>query len=613
MIKRFFIGFALALLTSSAFSGTETMPVDEIKPGMRGVGRTVFAGDTIDEFGFEVLDIIPNFRSKRDLILVKLVGERVQHTNVVAGMSGSPMYIDGKLIGALSYRMGLFLKDPIAGVTPIDQMLEILERENTRPQELALNRGFNPDYLDMAVGAKPASIQDLIPPYLQASRSNSNSLSEVVPLEVPLFFSGFESSTLGLAESIFGESGFAIYQGGGGVSAGNEHNAVPFEPGSAYSVVLVEGDLGLQATGTVTYVDGDKVIGMGHPFLNSGAVGLPMGKAKILTTISSLMASTKMSALTEVVGTVHQDRATGVMGVSGEVPAMIPVNMVFRSQVSEPVTFNFRIADDRSLYSLTPLIFSIVISNALESARLSSGSQTLRLSGKIHLAGYEPIVIDNYFAGSTPAMFVSDAIQATGEIAATLGALLANNFEEPKIASIDLNFEALHRKYLALVQRIEVNRTVARPGEELTITVYLKEYQGATHKFEHTFKIPEDIRARRINIFAGSGGTLTRLEVRSAPQRFRPKNFQQLLNLLKERRKNNFVFFQIRLPDSGILVQGQELPGLPPSVSAVIKSQKSSGSVASLRDRVLLEASEQTEFAVTGGSSLWLNVEQKTK
>ncbi len=586
------------------------MPVSEIEPGMRGIGKTVFAGDKIEEFDFEVLDILPNFRSKQDLILVKLDGEKVEHTNVVAGMSGSPMYIDGKLVGALSYRMGVFLKDPIAGITPIRQMLDILDHEKTREAELAFNRGFNADYLDMAVGVKPATFAALTPPAVRATQSAAAVQPQIRALEVPLLFSGFEETALRSASELFSGAGFKVYSGGS-VSSVASSESTPLKPGDPYAVVLVDGDLGLQATGTVTYTDNGRILGMGHPFFNFGAVGLPMGKAKIVTTISSLMASTKLSALTEVVGTVHQDRTSGVMGVEGEIPRMIPVSLNVKSSFGEVNEFRFRVAEDRSLYSLTPLILGVVISNALESARMSVGNQTLKLDGAIRLKGHDPIPLQNFYAGSTPSGFQTDAVQATGAVAATLGSILSNNFENPDIESIELNFEALPRKQLAIIQRIEVDKTVVRPGMKVRLVAYVKEYQGAAHKVSHSLVLPATLDARKISIYVGSGATLTRLEARTTPQRFRPKNFEQLVELLNEQRKNNYVFFQVRQPDRGVLVDGRELPGLPPSVLSVIRQQKSSGTNTNLRDRVLVEESVQTQYAVTGGRNVWLRVEHK--
>jgi len=607
-----FLCFSL-LYFGSAFAESETMPVSAIAPGMHGVGKTVFAGTEIEEFEFVVLDIMPNFLSKRDLIIVQLLGEKVEHTNVVAGMSGSPMYIDGKLIGALSYRLGLFNKDPIAGITPIAQMLEIMETEQVRPAELAASTGYNPDFSDMAVGAKQATLEDLVPPYMRAMSTASNTGDHFVPLETPLLFSGFESSAIKWSTRFFSGLGMVPAQGGSISGAEEEPDLRALEPGSAYSVVLVEGDFVLQATGTVTYVDRNRVIGMGHPFLNNGAVALPMGKAKILTTISSLMASTKMAALTEISGTVHQDRTTGVMGVSGEPPKMIPFRVNLKKQFGPEAHFSFRIADDRSLYSLTPLLTGLVVSNAIESARLGRSNQTLRLAGRINLAGNAPIPIRNYYAGSTPNAFLTDVVEANAEVGAMLGALLANHFETPEIESVELNFEALPKKYLALVERVEIDRSSVRPGDRVAVTAFLKEYQGQSHVVRQEFTIPANIEARRISIYAGGGSTLTRLEAQASPQKFRPKTFSHLIKLLKQKRSNNSVFFQVLLPDKGISIEGDELPGLPPSVLSVIQSQKSSGSVAALRNRVIAEKSIQTDYSVAGGRSVWLKVEQKKR
>lgn len=598
----------LFLLYPGALYSSEIMPLAEVKPGMRGVGKTVFAGTDIEQFEFEVLEIIPNFKPKRDVILVKLLGDKVEHTGVAFGMSGSPMYIDGKLIGALAYMMTIFAKEPIAGITPVEEMLEIFEQEKVRAQELASNRGFNPDFLEMAVGAAPISWEKFVPPHLQNKSMTSNFASGLKPLTMPLVFSGFDPSVLEFSNDLFAGQDLEIIRGGGTAATSEPPDGTAFEAGGPYSVVLVDGDLGLHATGTVTLVENDKVLGMGHPFFNSGAVALPMGEAKILTTLSSLMSSTKIAALTRVAGTVHQDRTTGIMGIRGETPGMIPFRLTFNPRFQEPVEFHFRLAEDRSLHSLTPLISNLVLTSALESARLSLGSQTLKLDGQISLKNAEPIPLENYYAGSVSSSFITDAVEATSEISAILGALLSNNFELPEIESVELNFEALHRKYVATVEGIDVNKTVVKPGEEVVLTVHLREYQGAAHQIRHVLTLPEEIEARRVGIFAGSGSLLTQLERRIHPKKFDPKSFEHLLEILNSRRRNNFVFFQMRLRDQGLLVEGQELPNLPPSVYSIMNAQRSTGNASTLRDRVLVEDQVEVEYSVSGGKTLWLNI-----
>ena len=587
------------------------MSVSQIQPGMRGTGKTVFAGTGIEEFAFEVLDIMPNFHAKRDLILVKLIGAKVEHTGVVAGMSGSPMYIDGKLVGALSYRFGLFAKEPIAGITPIDQMFEIFDHDRVRADELAMNEGFNSDFLEMAVGVKKVSLESLIPPQWRPAKTLSAGVSQISRLDIPLIFSGFNKNTLLVASTVFGGLGLEMVSAGGNVTGGEAASTTSLQAGSAFSVVLVDGDYGLQATGTVTYVDGNRVLGMGHPFLDFGAVSLPLAEARILTTLSSAMASTKISAQARVVGTVHQDRTTGIMSVIGEPANLLAVRLRFHSKLQDSTEFNFRIAQDRSLNSFTPLIFSLVVSDALESARLSFGNATLQLEGKVNLRDHAPITLQNYYAGSTPSSFITDGMEATGEIAATIGALVANDFETPKIESVELNFTALPKKSLATIQRIEVDKTIVKPGDKIGLTVYVKEFQGKEVKLQQDLAVPNDIQSKRLTVFAGSGDMLRQLEFRSAPQKFRPRSFKQLLELLENRRKNNFLVFQLRESNKGVLVGGEEFPSLPPSILSVMNSQKSSGNVVLLRDRVLKEERVQLDFSISGGRSITLRVEPK--
>jgi hypothetical protein len=606
------VGFALLCTAVFVSASTPVMPVSEIEKGMKGIGKTVFEGDEVESFDFEVVDIIPNFRPKNDLILVKLLGEKVEMTGVVAGMSGSPMYIDDRLIGALSYRIGLFQKEPIAGVTPIDQMLKIFDQDKNREQEMAAARGLNPVFVENAVGVRDFNIEEMIPPAWRNLRHASvESWQSISPIELPLFFSGFEDQVLAQSSRIFGGLGIPVFQGGGSTTNNHSDMAAQLQPGDAYSAILVDGDITIQATGTVTHVDGDRVVGMGHPFLNSGAIGLPMGKAKILTTLSSLMASNKMASLADVVGTIHQDRSTGVMGVLGEKAKVIPVKLNFESELHGNTEFNFAIAEDRSLYSFTPLIFAIVLNSAIESARTSQSNQTLVLDGKINLSNADSIPIVNYYAGSTPDAMITDALEAIGEVAGTVGTLLVNDFKAPQIESVELNFKSYPHKKLASIQRISANRTVVRPGDEVRITVVLSEYQGKESQIQHTIKLPETLEPGRISVYAGSGGTLSRLEYRVSPQKFRPTSFRQLLQLLNERRRNNQVFFQVRKRDQGLVVEGEELPGLPPSVLTVMNMQRMSGNMQPLRDRVIFEQGVPTDYSVSSGRTLLLTVKPK--
>lgn len=603
---------ALALGVPSGWAQQKFMPLDEITPGMRGVARTVFAGSDVQEFELEIINILPNFSAKRDLILARLIGDTVEKTGVVAGMSGSPVYVDGRLIGAISYSMGVFLKEPIAGITPIEQMTEIYEREKVWNQEMAYGRGFNPNFLDMAMGVKALDWQHFIPPGLQRLRERRAAPGWIQPLSVPLIFSGFLPEMVRFAGDLFDGLGFEIMQGGGVTGTSNpETDFADLQPGSAFSLVLVDGDFGLQATGTVTHRDGGRILGMGHPVFDNGAVDLPLGKARVITTVPSLMFSTKITALSEVVGTIHQDRTTGLLGILGEEPGMIPVYLTYRSEFQSPVQYSFRLADDRSIYSFTPLILRIVLGNALRSARLAAADQTLRLDGKIVLENHEDITLENYYAGGLPETFLTDALEATGDLAAVLGALLSNEFEVPRIEAIKLNFHALPKKRLATIQRVEVEKTVVQPGDELSIRAVLKEYQGEEVFIDRTLKIPETVSSKVVTVFVGSGDTLTQLERRTKPQKFKPNTFQQLIELLDQRPKKNELYVQLYVRDSGLMVETEELPTLPPSVLSVMNTRRATGDIVALRSRVLVEDKTQLDYSVLGGKTVRLRVKPK--
>src|SRR3989442_6252792 len=301
---------AVAAQNSKTF---ETIPVDQIHAGMRGLAYTVFQGVKPEPMEVEVLGVMKNVNGpKGDVILVRLHGTKVEYTGVVAGMSGSPVYFDGKLAGALAFRIGEFSKEPIAGVTPIAEMLEINAMDRS-PISNSLPARSSTDAPSKTATPGVSTLP------------SQNFANYLRPIEAPLVFSGFSEETVQRFAPQFAAAGIVPVMGTGSVSDAKQPE--PLEPGSAISAILVRGDMDIAATCTVTYMDAKHLLACGHPLLQFGMVDLPMTKAQVVATLASPLNAFKIVNATEPVGAFVQDRHTGIMGEFGRKPDMIPVTL----------------------------------------------------------------------------------------------------------------------------------------------------------------------------------------------------------------------------------------------------------------------------------------------
>src|SRR6266581_4771635 len=331
-MRRVVLGCVLCCFVSLLAANAEnskpvpTIAVSQIHAGMKGVAYTVFQGVKPEAMDVEVLGILRNANGpKGDIILVRLGGAKAQYTGVVAGMSGSPVYLDGKLAGALAFRIGEFSKEPIAGVTPIADMLEINALDRSPAEEAAARPSVNGVVGNIA--GKTASPGD--GPSQPGSEGTQGFANYLKPIETPLVFNGFSEDAVHRFASQFASAGIVPVMGAGSVSDAKQPE--PLEPGSAVSAVLVRGDMDIEATCTVTYIDPQHLLACGHPLLQFGAVDLPMNKAQVLATLPSPLNAFKIVNTTERAGVFVQDRHTGILGVFGRQPDMIPVTLTIHA------------------------------------------------------------------------------------------------------------------------------------------------------------------------------------------------------------------------------------------------------------------------------------------
>ena len=588
--------------------GVPIMEIKDVKAGMTGIGKTVFYGDKIEEFGVEVIDIVKNFYPKRDVILVRLTGQKAEYTGVVSGMSGSPVYIDGKLVGALAYRFGQFMKEPIGGVMPIGNMFEVASKENNRKLDEPVRTSLLPKYMDLTLANSDSDFwADLVSSFSYDIRQTTGVFSHI---QSPLVFSGFNDRIMEQYSDIFASMGFVSVPGGGH-SQVQELDSTEIKPGSAVAQVFIDGDYSIETTGTVTAVNNDMLLAFGHYVFNLGPINLPLARAHILATLPSMMGSNKMSISSNIIGTFRQDRMAGVYGDLSRKPAMIPIKLVQTSAADGQHEYNLSMASDPSLNNLMPFFLRIALIQSMTSARLAAGESTLLLNGKILMEDNRSLEFTDYFSSQKLLGFFMPGAEASGAgdlIAGIAGVLMVNDFNPPGIKKIDLSTKILPGERVAKIHTVRQDKTEIKPGESLRLNLRLKTTKGKELDFPRTFTIPERIDTDRLTIVVSSARSLTQYELRSNPDKFRPVNFDNLLSILEKRRKNNNVYIQIIARDNGMMIEGEEFTDLPPSVLTVMDSQRGDGANRRLRDRVIFEDIIPTEYVIQGAKQLHVRV-----
>jgi SpoIVB peptidase S55 len=565
----------------SRAQSNEILPLDQVRPGMRGYAYTIFAGDQVEKFDLEVIGVMPNFLGPRQsIILVQLKGPKVERTGVVAGMSGSPVYLDGKLAGALSLKLGIFTKDPIAGVTPIEDVVH--------PPAQGASQQF-PLPLDSSVAQKSAPAFSL------------PTGSTLAPIETPLVFSGFQSAALQQFAPQIQNYGFVAAQGGTSAPRPDDAHLVP---GDMAGMVLVQGDASINSACTVTAVQADRVFLCGHPFLNLGDVQIPMARSRVLTTLSSDLASTKIVNVGGSIGTITGDHLTAVTGKLGAPPVMIPLDLDVATKVGEK-KLHFEIINHPKL---TPLLVAITAFNGLTQNAIYGEGTTLHLSGEVRLRGHLPVQIENTYAPGDA--LVPDGLPIALSVQNIFTRLFVNTFEIPEVERISLRVESAPGRQSFSVDSAWLEKGEAAPGETLRVRVLLHPYRGPARVEETTVRVPDQIaRGTTLRILVTDGDTLNR-----ASRGFAfggssgPSGLDQLIAVLNRERRNDRLYVGLFMPSPTILWEDKELPNIPLSQINVIDGRPAPGSVQVLRESLASESSIPLGGPVSGVVSLNLQI-----
>jgi hypothetical protein len=602
----------LALLASAAFGG-EPDPktywdVDDLRPGMKGTGQTVMVGTRLEEFGAEVLGVMTGVSPGRDMVLCRLSGLNLDHSGIIQGMSGSPITIDGKLLGAVAFAWE-FGKDPIAGVTPFSQMVQYVRSHDRR---IAAEAQAEKGPVRAARLDRPWRLDDPELPdtgWTGPLAASGGGLAGMRPICMPLAASGFTPRALAFLGDQLRPIGLAPMAGGKAQERIiKEEGDKPLVPGSPLSVGMVIGDFDLSGIGTVTHVEGDRVYGFGHPMFSLGACRFPMMTGYIHTVYPRASVSMKMGSPLKVVGVLDTDVSTGVAGRIGPGPDMLPLAVKVKTgNYAETRTFHVQIVREPNL--LASLIMA-VLTNAVDTEGNMPDELTARIDATIHLEGHDPIRFEDTLSGPRFSG-AAGPVAMFNPIASMVNFLVRNSIQPVRIESIDCSVEILEGRKVATVDAVRLASDRVEPGESIKAFVTLKPYKGDRQVVELDLALPADLPEGSHDAVVCDLANSLRRRFRNEPQLMEPRDVEGVLRAIRSQidLDRTTLSLHVALPDRGLAVQGQPLPNLPGSARAVFASGRQSSDPSVRSDLV---AKAETGWVIEGSQTIKFTVARDT-
>lgn len=585
-------------LASTAAAQTEFMSVDQLQPGMSGVVRTTLHGTKVEELSAEVLGVLRNVMGPEShLILVRVTDERIQNEGVANGMSGSPLYVDGKLVGALSTRIGFFPKEAIAGVTPIGNILSTQFGGRGNPNvSLDYHRlwGSSPAVQQLA-GRIGMSIPErtekaVVPPGDE----------RVIPPLLTLNHSGLDPMVIERFAPVFREMGFELVRN---TTVGNSSEQIQgkLESGMPVMVEIISGDMSMGASGTVTYIEGNKVWAFGHPFYQLGEVSFPLARAELIKIFPSAQGSFHITNSGQVIGSIVQDRASAVFGEIGKMADTLPMTVTVKYDGKEIGTYKYNLA---RVTLMTPALIDICLVNSLLVTQRQYGDMSAMLSGSIAVDNHESIKVDNFYSGL-------NVLNELSELPSAIYFFLkSNEFHPVRVSSIDLSVDLVEEQRIATLERAWLSSTEIKPGKGFTLKMELKPHRSKAIILEENYFIPPTIQSGKYNITVGSGSAIAQQENELVQGEFKLRDVSQMIRLINSLRPNYKLYAQTYREEEGVYFEGDFFPGLPPSALSVIKSNKGDDNFVRLRGTVMDERQVKTQYLVNGVRKLSFTVKR---
>jgi hypothetical protein len=592
-----------SVIAARSANGATILPVDELKPGMKGIARSVFSGSAPEEFGIEIIGVLPGFTGPRQsTIIAKLSGKNVDRTGVFAGMSGSPVFIDGRLVGAIAYSFP-FAKEPICGITPIEQMIEIFESVTPKvahqPRAVSMTELARTDW--KTVLPKPTVSGGPLIASVSAGSALAPYMGQTIqPIATPVVFTGISQETLSIFSNDLTKAGLLPVAGVGGASpitplSSFDDNTLT--PGTSVSVQLVRGDYSIAASGTVTFRNGERIYAFGHPFLGLGGADMPMTESSVITVIPNAFNSFKLAVPGNMVGTISQDRATGIFGQLGHAAKMIPVTLNLHTSRNRDEKFSFEVVNDEFL---TPLLVTISVFNSINARERSMGESTVSLRGSIAVEGQPPIQLERRFSAANASLL------AAGAVANPISDLVNSGFDDVTISGITLDISAREDVQGATLERISLDRTEVSSGDTVELQAYIRTDAGKLFVQRIPVQIPAEASAGQLMITVGDGAAL---QESSAAKSFVPVNLGQLVSAINKVKKNDRLYLRLQRPTPGVVIGTSELPNLPPSTVATLNSDRSSGGYAPLSVSLVYERElAPAEYVIAGQQTITVTI-----
>ncbi|HEU0119596.1 MAG TPA: hypothetical protein VFQ91_03655 [Bryobacteraceae bacterium] len=568
------------------------LPVSQVKKGMQAIAWTVFEGTQPEPIPVEIIGVWKNANGPKADVILGRMGGRAARTNVAGGMSGSPVYINGKLIGAVALRLSFFSPDAICGITPIESMLEIDQMDQSKPPQRAAME---------------------IPGDILASAGIPAQQSMMLqPIDTPLMMSGAAPEIFPYMNGIFKSMGLQLVQGGSSAALKSTTLAPDWksslQPGDTVSMILVSGDVNISSGCTVTYNDGSRVLICGHAFLNIGPLNMPMAKGEIIWTLASSFQPTKVSNATEVVGTFTQDRHLGMLGRLGEKPRMIPVRLTLRSlntqgNAYKTNTLNFDVMENQKF---TPQLMMLGLFNAISGMNEFADDTTYRIAANITLANGEKVDLRTMAAPSeTP---VPASLQSAIWFGDKFNKLFGNAVRMPDLGRVEATVDLIPERRTAVIESAWTPASDVVPGAEVPVKVYLRPYRGGRVEREVRLKVPLGLAPGNYRIQLSEAAVLNNMQA-MAPLANRFMDLSQTISLINQERPNNRLYAALVQPRPTVYTEDRTMPNLPSSVLNVMQNGRtSSRTLIAAPETAVAEASIPFDYVVTGSQSLRLTV-----
>ncbi len=606
LTRRLLLSVGLIVVPASCLLGQTSppiLPLSGVHAGLQGVGRTIFEGDKIEEFQVEILGVLKNaIAPKQDLILARLSGGPLATTGVIAGMSGSPVYIDGKLVGAVSHAFPLS-KDAIAGITPIEEMLAV----GNSPSPTAARAEVTPSYRivrvsDGSPGLDRVILDDGQNPAALSVTPQENSISNLL---LPLRFGGFSKTAIDMFAPQFRRLGLEPVAGGmiSGSVANPRPSPTDLEPGSMISLLLLNGDLELNIDCTVTLRKGNNLYACGHQVLAAGPAAFPFAPAHVIVTIPSIASSFKIDAPGEVMGTIEQDRFDAIYGrVGGNAAPMIPVHVHLDSADKKISDYHFDMVEEPFL---SPLLLNLAVTSALSVTERSIGNSTLNLNAQIKLSDGQSVNLEDVLSGE-----VGTDAMVGATVAAPLAMLMSSGFPDLKVQDVNLGIQALDEKRSATLDQVWSTKSEVRPGDHLEVTALIRLPDGATQTEKIPVDVPESVTDKILSLVVGSGSSINAMELRFSGLGGTPRDAQHLVRALNRMRRNNRIYALLMAPQRSFVMAGDEYPSPPPSLLQTFMADPAAASSVVFSGTSVVGdfETQPTPYAIHGQKTLMLKV-----